>query len=259
MDKYYYPIVHLLLILFTFCSCEENSNYKNMEMIHEEIAAPTPATKSSIERKLIKKGTIEFEVSHLTNTRKRIFQAVKKYNAYVSSDQEFKSTSRNSHTIIIRVPSEKFDLLLKDATHGIEKFDRKEIIVTDVTEEFLDIQARLKTKKELEQRFIAILQKAKNVTEILEIEKEIGKLRSDIESIEGRLRYLQDKISFSTLTLDFYKPIPNNIQFGKQFKDAFINGWNNFIWFLVSLTHIWVFILMGLGLIVGRFIFIKRK
>lgn len=60
--------------------------------------------------------------------------------------------------------------LLIDATKGVDKFDHKNIEVKDVTEEFLDVKARLKTKKELEDRYIDLLKKANNIKEILEIE-----------------------------------------------------------------------------------------
>src|SRR5690606_33932580 len=171
----------------------------------------------TVERKLIKEGRVEFETNNLNTTRKSVFEAVNKYKGYVSSDQEFKSPGRKSNTVVIRIPADNFDNLLKDATQGVEKFECKEINVKDVTEEFLDIHARLKTKKERENRFLDILIQAKSVTEILEIEKQIGELRSEIESIEGRLKYLQDRVSLSTLTLTFYESIPADTEFGQKF------------------------------------------
>jgi hypothetical protein len=250
-----------LVILLAIYGCAQNSDTANIEMAKEEIVAPTTEQKTSetLDRKLIKEGRVEFETDNVNTTRKTIFEAVNKYKGYVSSDQEFKSTGRKSNTVIIRVPADKFDNLLSDATIGVEKFDSKEINVKDVTEEFLDIQARLKTKKELELRYIDLLKQAKNVIEILEIEKQIGQLRSDIESIEGRLKYLQDRVSFSTLTMTFYETIPNKTEFGQKFKNGFRNGWDNLIWFFVVLTNIWPFILIGLGLIFGIRLYRKRK
>ena len=242
-----------LIILLTIFGCAQNADTPNMEMAGKEIVAPTTEQTSgeTANRKLIKEGRVEFETDNLNSTREIIFGAVNRYKGYVSSDQEFKSPGRKSNTVIIRVPADNFDNLLNDATQGVEKFESKEINVKDVTEEFLDIQARLKTKKELEQRYIDLLKQAKNVTEILEIEKQIGELRSDIESIEGHLKYLQDRVSFSTLTMTFYESIANETEFGQRFKNGFTNGWENLIWFCVVLTNIWPFLLIGLGLIIG--------
>lgn len=247
--------------MLTIFGCAPNQESSNMEMAAEKIAAPTTEQKTNetVERKLIKEGRVEFETDNLYTTRKTIFEAVNKYKGYVSSDQEFKSPGRKSNTVVIRIPADSFDNLLSEATKGVEKFDSKEINVKDVTEEFLDIQARLKTKKELEQRYIDLLKQAKNVIEILEIEKQIGELRSEIESIEGRLKYLQDRVSFSTLTMTFYETIPNETEFGQKFKNGFRSGWDNLIWFFVVLTNIWPFILIGLGFIIGIRLYRKRK
>lgn len=256
-----------LIILLTLFGCAKNRDSAIFEMADEEMVAPTTEqvidetdeTVEKVERKLIKEGRVEFETNDLNSTRKTIFEAVKKYKGYVSSDQEFNSPGRKSNTVIIRVPADNFDNLLSEATQGVKRFESKEINVKDVTEEFLDIQARLKTKKELEQRFIDLLKVAKNVTEILEIEKQIGELRSDIESIEGRLKYLQNRVSFSTLTMTFYETIPNETEFGQKFKNGLRNGWDNLIWLFVGLTNIWSFILIAIALVFGVRVYRKRK
>lgn len=274
-----------VIILLTLFGCAQNRDSAKFEMADEAMVAPTSEqiinetdetvettetaetaetaktakTAEKAERKLIKEGRVEFETDDLNSTRESIFEAVKKYKGYVSSDQEFKSPGRKSNTVIIRVPAHNFDNLLSDATQGVKRFESKEINVKDVTEEFLDIQARLKTKKELEQRFIDLLKVAKNVTEILEIEKQIGELRSDIESIEGRLKYLQNRVSFSTLTMSFYETIPNETAFGQKFKNALRNGWDNLIWLFVGLTNIWTFILIAVAIVIGIRVYRKRK
>lgn len=250
-----------LSILLTFLGCTQNPENVGIEIASEEATASTTKQQSfeTVERKLTKEGQVEFETENLNSTRKTIFDAVNAYDGYVSSDQEFKSIGRKSNTVIIRIPADKFDILLRDATRGVEKFESKEINVKDVTEEFLDIKTRLKTKKELEQRFIDLLKEAKNVTEILEIEIQIGHLRSDIESIEGRFKYLEDRVSFSTLTMIFYERIPNETEFGEKFKTGFKNGWNNIIWFFVALTNIWPFIIIGLGIAIGIRVYKRMK
>lgn len=262
-----------VIILLAFYGCAQNRDSAMFEMADEAMVAPTSEQKidetieteeavetdETVGRKLIKEGRVEFKTDDLNSTRETIFEAVKKHKGYVSSDQEFKSPGRKSNTVIIRVPADNFDSLLSDATQGVKRFESKEINVKDVTEEFLDIQARLKTKKELEQRFIDLLKVAKNVTEILEIEKQIGELRSDIESIEGRLKYLQNRVSFSTLTMTFYETIPNETDFGQKFKNALKNGWDNLIWLFVGLTNIWTFILIAVALVIGIRVYKKRK
>ncbi|MCX2741010.1 DUF4349 domain-containing protein [Pontibacter anaerobius] len=250
----------LLLLLFAVCGCSDQVEHAGVER-YEMVLPPPPPERSveTTERKLIKEGTIEFETDDLNSTRQTIIKAVEKYKGYISSDQEFNSPERESNTIIARVPADSFDSFLKDATKGVERFNSKEIKVIDVTTEFLDVQARLKTKKELENRFLDLLKQAKSVTEMLEIEKQLGELRSDIESMEGRLKYLQNQVSYSTLTITFYKSIPYQTEFNHNYKNGFRNGWNNLIWFFVALINVWPFILIGVALLVALRVYRRKR
>lgn len=261
--KSLFPLIAILLLFAIGCQqpLNESPDFKmaDEESIQSDADESEDVGEGVIERKLIKDGRVEFETPNIDSTRKYIFAAIEKYKAYTSSDQEYKSSGRISNTIVVRVPAKDFDNLLSDATQGVDKFEFKEVQVKDVTEEFLDIQARLKTKKELEARYSVLLNKANTVTEMLEVEKQMGELRSEIESIEGRLKYLENRVSLSTLTLTFYELTPEATAFGKKFSNGFKNGWENLIWFFVFLVNIWPFILIGIGLIVGFRYWRKRR
>jgi len=249
------------VLLLTACSDGEQAEYAGVERLEMQLAPPPSLDRGmeTIERKLIKEGNVEFETDDLNATRQTILKAVEKYKGYVSSDQEFNSPERESNTMKVRVPADNFDSFLNKATEGIKRFDSKEIKVIDVTTEFLDVQARLKTKKELESRFLDLLKQAKNVTEMLEIERQIGGLRSDIESMEGRLQYLQNQVSYSTLTLTFYKSIPYQTEFSHQIKSGFRNGWDNLVWFFVALINVWPFILLGIALLIALRVYRRKR
>ena len=161
--------------------------------------------------------------------------------------------------MVIRVSADSFDALVKDVTNGVKKFDQKRIDARDVTEEFLDITARLKIKKETEQRYRQLLARANSVKDILAIERQIEVLRSDIESIEGRLKYLKNQVSFSTLTVTFYETVSTPMGFAAKFATGLKNGWNNFVWFLVGIVNIWPFILLGIGGVFGIRFYRKRR
>ncbi|MFA5299456.1 MAG: DUF4349 domain-containing protein [Lutibacter sp.] len=257
-------IIGLFLLIAVF-GCENNEqdsksmNLGEMKLSDKEQTILDSKNEIQTTRKLIKNGEVEFETENLSKTRENIFKSIEKYKGYSSSDTEYKSSNEISNTITVRVPSENFDHLLNEITIGVSKFDRKEITVKDVTEEFLDVEARLKTKKELENRYLEILKKANKVTEILEVEKQIGELRSEIESFEGRLKYLENQVSFSTLTVKIHETISEQTEFGKKFKNGFGNGWKNLILFFVFLVNIWPFILIIIGIMVLIRVWRKRK
>ena len=155
-------------------------------------------------------------------------------------------------------------MLLQEIGEGVDDFDSREINVSDVTENFYDLSARLKTKKEIEQRYLQILSRAGNIKDVLEVERQIGDIRTEIERIEGRLKYLQNQVSYSTLTVTYYKVLSVSAQqnkgFFKKLRTGFVKGWDFLLSLVIGIVHIWpVLILLAIGLIVARKRRSKRK
>jgi hypothetical protein len=255
--KHSFKIISLLCLLTIF-SCERSRN--NMEIsADKEVSTlklneePAPAGNENIviERKIIKEGEITFETADVKATRLLILNAVSEFKGYVSNDNVFDFTEKIEYKITIRVPAVNFDPLLNKISESAERLDSKSINALDVTEEYIDIEARLKTKKELENRYKELLKQAKTVDEMLSIEREIGTLRTEIESTEGRLKYLNDRVSLSTLNVTFYEKSASAFGFTTKFGHAVKNGWTNLLWFLIALTNLWPFLLIGLALAVS--------
>jgi hypothetical protein len=253
-----YPSYLLLMMLvFGSIGCRQTGEYQIDSTVadnqqkgeeYRNDAPPDPNNDGiAIERKLIKEGSIEYRVDNIANARKQLLQATARWKGYIGSETEYNTSERNSTTFIIRVPAANFDSLLVDATANVRHVDRRDIQVRDVTEEYVDIEVRLKTKKELEQRYLELLKKATSVQDILEIEREIGTLRADIESIEGRLNVLKSQVSFSTLSLTIYEPVSAPGFFGERITTGFTRGWNYLLDFLVGLVYLWPFLLIGIG------------
>ena len=115
----------------------------------------------------------------------------------------------------------------------------------DVSEEFIDHEARLRTKKEVESRYREILKQAKTVQEILSVETEIGNIRSEIESIEGRLKYLSDQVSMSTLNITYYQKTGTDFGFASKFVQALKSGWDILLIFIIGIVNLWPFIIIA--------------
>jgi len=211
-------------------------------------------------RKLIKTASLSFEVENLKNTSTKIHNAIKKHKAYISSEQEFQSYDRNNVTIDIRVPSKNFEAFLSEVSSDVEYFESKEISALDVTEEYIDVEARIKTKKEVEQQFIALLEKAETINEIMEIQRHIGNVREEIESAEGRLKYLENSTSYSTISLTYYTLIESPSKYGKGFNDSFNDGWDGIVRLFIGLTAMWpFFVLSAIGYMIFRIYRKKAK
>ena len=100
----------------------------------------------------------------------------------------------------LRLPAPVLEAVVA-AIGGLGKVVENSLTGRDVTEEYYDLEARLKNKKRQEERYVEILQVAKTVEEVLKVERELERIRGDIESMEGRFRYLQDQTELATLNL----------------------------------------------------------
>lgn len=216
-----------------------------------EINAETP---SSLVQKLIKTGNVSFETTQLDDTRKMLDGLNTKFDAYISNENEYQSEERKTRSLSLRIPSKNFDAYVSQLSQGVKHFDQKNISVEDVTSEFIDVTARIKTKKELEQRYISILSKANTIAEIMEIEREIGKLRADIESFESRLKYLKEQVSYSTLHIDYYQVTGSRSNFWLKSFHSVQRGWNLLIKVTLGILTFWPFLIA-----IGLFIFFWRR
>jgi len=201
-----------------------------------------------IEQKIIKESHLRFETNDLVDTYSRISSAVTKHKAVIQNDVEGKNYESLFRNVTVRIPSENFDAFLADVGKGVSYFDRKEISSRDVTEEFIDVEARLRTKKTLELRYLELLKKATKISEILEIEKQLTLIREEIEAKEGQLKYLQDRVSLSTVNIEFYKKTAIEsgitVSYGSKMWNAVKSGFNGISAFFIGLLHIWPFIII---------------
>lgn len=201
-----------------------------------------------MEQKIIKEATLRFETDDLENTFNQIQKAVTAGKATIINDSEGKDYGTVFRNLTVKVPSQNFDRFINDISKGVSYFEIKNISAQDVTEQFIDLTSRLNTKKKLEERYLQILQKAVKVSEILEIEKQISVIREEIEAKEGQLKYLQSRVSESTVTIEFYKTTAEKegvkISYGSKIWTAVKSGFFSLSDFLISLISVWPFIII---------------
>jgi hypothetical protein len=262
----------LLIIGLSFFSCKENApenmdeksvSYNMSEnMVVEEAAVPIQRNSEntiSSEAKIIKTADLRFPSTNMNESYKNIIAAVKKHKAIVQSDNSGKDYSTFYRNISIRIPNASFDAFINEISNGVTYFDKKEISSQDVTEQFVDIEARLKAKRTLENRYLQILNKASKVSEILEIERELATIREEIEAKQGQLQYLQSKVSMSTITIEMYTENPSGgnatVSYASKMGNAIKSGFNGISTFFIGILHIWPFILI----LAVVFFFVRKK
>lgn len=200
------------------------------------------------ERKLIKNGEISFETTSITETKAFLQQLISAYNGYISNETIESYRTNPTEVLTIRIPGNRFDTLIANIGRQIGTFDSKRININDVTAEFVDVEARLKNKRQLEEKYRELLKKADNMEDILKIEGEISTIREDIESTEGRLRYLESQVGYSTLTVTYYEASSTaGFNFGERIRDAFSNGGTGVLWFMIGMVQLWPLWITGLA------------
>tara|TARA_R110002124_G_scaffold96785_3_gene241551 strand:+ start:289 stop:1086 length:798 start_codon:yes stop_codon:yes gene_type:complete len=247
-------IVIILLSLTVFACQQPYEEAPQVQVDLMRIPPPEPRepslelieNKKGEARKLVKISYLEFETIDQQGTKKSIMKMVSTHRGYLAKDHEYKSNDRTSVDLEIRLPAAHLEQFMIELSHNVDKFDTKNISVNDVTEEYVDIEARLKAKREIEKTYSKLLSKALNVTEILNIEKELGTIRTDIESIEGRIRLLSNQVDYTTVNLRFYKKIviPNSIlsRIGNALKD----GLDTLIWLCLAVIRYWPIVILSL-------------
>ena len=273
----------LLIIAFVAASCgearmehasaaieKEATEYKQEEIMNngssngnELIAAPSAislADISIIPDKIIKTADISMEFDSYRDTRPLMKTIVHKWGAYVANENEMFESYQASNTLTIRVANKNFEKLIEDMEKLAVRVDYRRVNSTDVSEEYVDIIARLKTKKEVEKRYMTFLAKAINMDETFKVEGKIRLIREEIEAKEGRLKYLNNRIGLSTITLRVYQNFEQDETpyqapgFLSKFADSFKNGWGGILAVILTLTNIWPIILV-FG---GTFWWVKR-
>jgi hypothetical protein len=206
------------------------------------------ATESvQMEKKLIKNGEVGFQVNSLSATKLKIVTALRANGGYIAKENSYDYSNNPTDELIVRVPAKDFDKFMAEVLDGVEKVDYKRVDIEDVTEQFVDIEARLKSKRQLETKYSELLTKASNMEDILKIQKEMEIIREEIESAEGRLKYLNNQVGYSTLKINYYEhKASSGFNFSGKMGNALKDGSTGFLWFLIVMVQLWPLWVMGL-------------
>jgi hypothetical protein len=162
------------------------------------------ATKASNQpRKIIYSAQIELSIDDVTKTENQLRASVQSHGGYVSSSDVFGApgTLRRARWTI-RVPVSAYESFLVEILN-LGELERRQSQSQDVSEEFYDVEARLKNKRVEETRLVNLLESATAaLDDVLAVEKELSRVREEIERYEGRIRFLADQADFTTITMN---------------------------------------------------------
>lgn len=201
-----------------------------VEMQDVSLSQADQAVSSSeaFDRKIIRNADLSLEVNDPNGTQQRIASIAESVGGFVitSETKQSDATSNGQSvetSLVVRVPSSQFGVALDKIRALGSRIVQEKVSGQDVTEEFIDLEARIKTQKALEEQFLEIMKRAGKVSDALEVQTQIASVRSDIERLEGRKRFLESRTSLSTINATLRAPRPivaSTSSFGREIKDS---------------------------------------
>jgi hypothetical protein len=213
------------------------------------------ARDSVVPSMIIRHGSASVEVAQLDAALTALRALAQQLSGYVASSSV--TTGRDqvpSATLELKIPAARYD----SALVGLEPLGKVESISTtaeDVGEEFVDVSARLANARRLEERIVLILAtRAGKLEDVIAAERELARIREEIERFDGRLRFLRTRVAMSTLTVTAHEsyPVvggPGTGPIAQSVKQM----WRNFVlfvaWLIASLG--WLLPLLAIALLAG--------
>ena len=222
------------------------SSYKTIEN-----SEPKSETQKNaiITKKVIKNGQMDVQVDDIKKTQKQVDEILKANKAYIQSENFNNSDTGDRLQLSIRVPHQNFDAVINSFSNGMGSVLSKNISSDDVTEEYTNVSIKLANKKIYLEKYRDMLKSASTTKDMHEIQENIRALEDEIDVSEGRLRFIDDRVNYSTLDLNLFKEkvrssTTSNIGFSSRFGDSLTEGWNSFVAFFLGLISLWPFLLL---------------
>jgi len=198
-------IIITIGILLTSCSATTYNSAAKSDYAYTERAEASYDIDKKVketERKIIYNASMRIEVDEIEEQTKAVIAKAKRQGGYmVSSDID---------NVTVRIPAEKLNAFMDEvATMG--EVESRNVYSQDVTEAYADMDIRLENAKKSRKRYLELLNKADKVSDILEIERELERLNTQIEQLKGQLNSYDKQIQYSSVSVRFFtkaKPGP---------------------------------------------------
>jgi hypothetical protein len=228
-----------------------------------DVQAGRPLSSSSM---IIRNGTASVEVDSLEPGVEAIRRLVTRVGGYVGNTAlQAGEESVRSATLELRVPADRFDEVVAGLA-PVGAIDYVNVTAEDVGEQYVDLTARADNARRLEARLVELLaQRAGKLADVLAVERELARVREEIERIDGRMRYLRTRAEMSSLTVTLHEPGPLVGRPGDHpIADALRQAWRNAVMFfawLIAASGVLIplAVLAGVGVSLWRRFMPRRR
>ncbi|HEX2722499.1 MAG TPA: DUF4349 domain-containing protein [Gemmatimonadaceae bacterium] len=217
-----------------------------MDRAESQTASQSPAAIATSDQiapsMLIRTGNASVEVDKLDPAIMKVRQLALQLGGYVANSSISGGRDQvRSATLELKIPAARYDQAI-GGLNGIGKVEAVNTSVEDVGEEFVDVTARVTNAKRLEERLATLLAtRTGKLEDVLAVERELARVREEIERYEGRLRFLKTRAAVSTLSVTVHEPLPllGHTPGDNPIAGALKQAWRNFVsfvaWLIASL------------------------
>ncbi|OGL71444.1 hypothetical protein A3C17_03575 [Candidatus Uhrbacteria bacterium RIFCSPHIGHO2_02_FULL_53_13] len=179
------------------------------ELIEDPTAGPVG---EGVEQKIIRNGSLEIIVESISSALTDIGAIAKRNGGFTqNSNAGERSDGTRYGSITVRVPFETYDAATADIKLTAIKVTSESSNAQDVTEQYTDLQAQLSVAHEEEQAYLRLLDRSGSVSDLLQVQRELSQVRTRIESLEGRIQYLDNQTSLATITVSLEEEASLNV------------------------------------------------
>jgi hypothetical protein len=251
----------------------ETEQNPNRTQVSLNQADQSQSMAEAMDRKIIRNADLTLEVGAPAEVQRKITSIAESLGGFVvTSESKLQQTGDSKQELIvnlvIRVPATQFGSALDQIRNTGSRVLQEKMTGQDVTEEFIDLEARIKTQKALELQFLEIMKQASKVPDALEVQRQIAEVRTEIEKLEGRKRFLENRASLSTITVNLQSPTAiavNTSGFGRNIREAVADSVDlafAIVLFLIRLVIVMIPILILVilpGWFIARFVLRRAK
>jgi len=166
----------------------------------------------AVQRKIIQNAEMTIETDTPDEGQQKIGVIAEKHGGFVviSESKQNEAVSQNVASkivnIVVRVPAQNFQATLDEICAVGGRILHRKTSGQDVTEEYIDLEARIRTKKALEAQFLEIMKQARKISDAMEVQTQLTDVRTEIERLEGRRRFLENQSALSTINITLHTP-----------------------------------------------------
>ena len=163
------------------------------------------STLQTTQRRIISNASISIEVETVEAAIDQVRSIAEGLGGFVEHLSSFGSDENQQANMTLRLPQDQF-VTAVDRIEELGKVRARNLGNEDVSEQFIDLEARLKSSLREEESLLSLLERANQVSEILTIERELSRVRTDIERVQGQLNFLERRVDLATVSVSLFRP-----------------------------------------------------